>query len=361
MRIVHYYPRALIGDGGMTGAVRHLSVALSEAGADAVIAYDEGPQPPSDGRVRWAPVRHIGPSRERLPLPAQLEPALRGADLVVLNSAWAAHNVVAGRVARKLGVAYVLAPRGAYEEQIFNRRRPVKRLWWAALEGPLVRRARAMHLFFDAERHIPERLGFTGGVIVAPNGVEAPHDIEWDGGSGGYVLWMGRFDAEHKGIDLLVRAVASLPVAARPQLRLHGPDSRNGGKLAIRELVRELGLDPWVSVRDAVYGREKWETLAAALGFAYPSRWEGFGNSVAEAASIGVPVVVTPYYLGRFLAERDAAILVEASTHGVAVGLQAVAGPGARAIGRNGRRVVEEHITWERVGAAWLTQARDLV
>ena len=146
MRIVHYYPRALIGDGGMTGAVRHLSVALSEAGAETVIAYDEGPQPPSDDRVHWAPVRHIGPSRERLPLPAQLEPALRGADLVVLNSAWAAHNVVAGRVARKLGVAYVLAPRGAYEEQIFNRRRPVKRLWWAALEGPLVRRARAMHI-----------------------------------------------------------------------------------------------------------------------------------------------------------------------------------------------------------------------
>ena len=47
MRIVHYYPRALVGDGGMTGAVRRLSGALSEAGAEAVIAYDDGPQPPS--------------------------------------------------------------------------------------------------------------------------------------------------------------------------------------------------------------------------------------------------------------------------------------------------------------------------
>ena len=359
MRIVHYYPRALIGDGGMTGAVRRLSGALSKGGAEAVIAYDEGPPPPADDGVRWVPVRHVGPSRERLPVPSQLEPALRGADLVVLNSAWAAHNVVAGRVARKLGVSYVVAPRGAYEEQIFNRRRPVKRVWWATLEGPLVRRARAMHLFFDAERHIPARLGFSGGVIVAPNGVEAPDDIEWDGGSGGYVLWMGRFDPEHKGIDLLVHAVASLPPGDRPQLRLHGPDSRNGGKVEMRELVRELGLEPWVSVRDAVYGREKWETLARSVGFAYPSRWEGFGNSLAEAASIGVPSVVTPYYLGRFLAERDAAILVDASIAGVAAGLQAVAD--SAEIGRNARKVVEEHITWERVGAAWLTQARELV
>jgi glycosyltransferase involved in cell wall biosynthesis len=361
MQIVHYYPRALVGDGGMTGAVRRLSGALTDAGAEAVIAYDDGPPPPSDGPVRWVPVRHVGPSGERLPLPSQLEPALKCADLVVLNSAWAAHNVVAGRVARKLGVPYVLAPRGAYEEQIFNRRRPVKRLWWTALEGPLVRHARAMHLFFDAERHIPERLGFSGGVIVAPNGVEAPPDIEWDGGSGGYVLWMGRFDPEHKGIDLLVRAVAALPAEERPQIRLHGPDSRSGGKMEMSELVRELRLEPWVSVRDAVYGREKWETLARAVGFAYPSRWEGFGNSVAEAASIGVPTIVTPYYLGRFLAERDAAILVEASITGVAGGLQAVVAPGAREIGRNARKVVEEHITWERVGATWLKQARELV
>lgn len=361
MRIVHYYPRALVGDGGMTGAVRRLSHALSEAGAEAVIAYDEGPEPPSDGRVRWVPVHHVGPSRERFPVPSSLEPALRGADLVVLNSAWAAHNVVAARVARRLDVAYVLAPRGAYEEQIFKRRPTVKRLWWAALEGPMVRKARAMHLFFDAERHILERLGFAGGVIVAPNGVEAPHDIEWDGGSGGYVLWMGRFDLEHKGIDLLVRAVGSLPAMARPQLRLQGPDSRNRGKAAVAALVRELGLERWVSIHDAVYGRAKWETLARAVGFAYPSRWEGFGNSVAEAAAIGVPTIVTPYYLGQFLAERDAAIVVEASPGGVASGLRAVSDAGAAHVGQNARKVVEEHMTWERVGAAWLQQARALV
>jgi glycosyltransferase involved in cell wall biosynthesis len=345
----------------MTGAVRRLSTALSEAGAEAVIAYDEGPEPPSDGHVRWVPVRHVGPSRERIPVPSALEPALRDADLVVLNSAWAAHNVVAGRLAQRLDVAYVLAPRGAYEPQIFSRRRPVKRVWWATLEGPLVARARAMHLFFDAERHILERLRFTGGVIVAPNGVEAPHDIEWDGGSGGYVLWMGRFDVEHKGIDLLVRAVAALPGEERPQLRLHGPDSRNRGRATVAALVRELALEPWISIHEAVYGREKWETLARARGFAYPSRWEGFGNSLAEAASIGVPAVVTPYYLGRFLAARDAAIVVDPSPAGVASGLRALAQASAAQVGQNARKVVEEHITWERVGEAWLRQARALV
>jgi hypothetical protein len=74
-----------------------------------------------------------------------------------------------------------------------------------------------------------------------------------------------------------------------------------------------------------------------------------------------VPTVVTPYYLGRFLAERDAAILAEPSIAGLADGLQALARPDARDVGRSARKVVEEHITWERVGARWLAQARDLV
>jgi glycosyltransferase involved in cell wall biosynthesis len=359
MRIVHYYPRALVGDGGMTGAVRRLSQALHRAGADAVIAYDEGPVPPSASEVTWVPVRHVG-MRQRLPVPSRLEAALRGADLVVLNSAWAPHNAVAGGVAHRLGIPYVVAPRGAYEADIFRRRRVVKRLWWTAVERRLVARARAVHLFFDAERPILDRLGFHGDVVVAPNGVEAPDAFRWDGGRGGYVLWMGRYDPQHKGVDLLVRAVQLLPEVRRPQLRLHGPDYK-GGKHRVRELVHELVLQPWVRVGDAVYGQEKWATLSNALGFVYPSRWEGFGNSVAEAASIGVPTICTPYYLGRFLAERDAAILAEPTPAALAEALLELSTPRAPLVGRHGRQVAEDELAWDKVAKAWLAQAAELV
>ena len=359
MRIVHYYPRALVGDGGMTGAVRRLSNALDHAGAEAVIAYDEGPEPPQEGAIRWVPVRHVGVS-QRFPVRAALATAIDGADLVVFNSAWAPHNAIAGRVARRLAVPYVVAPRGAYEEAIFRRRRVVKAAWWAAAEGPLVKQARAMHLFFDAERHIVERLGFRGGVIVAPNGVEPPAGFEWDGGSGDYVLWMGRYDPQHKGIDLLVRAVDHLRPAQRPQLHLHGPDYK-GGKAKVLDLVRDLALERWVTVGSAVYGNEKWDTLSRATGFVYPSRWEGFGNSVAEAASIGVPTICTPYYLGRFLAARNGAFLAEPTEAGLADAMLQLNTPRAREIGRNAREIVEQEIAWDQVGKTWLAQAEALI
>jgi glycosyltransferase involved in cell wall biosynthesis len=359
MRIVHYYPRALVGDGGMTGAVRRLSNALHRAGAEPVIAFDEGPEPPQEGAIRWVPVRHVGVS-QRFPDRGELAAAIDGADLVVLNSAWAPHNAIAGRVARRMAIPYMVAPRGAYEEAIFRRRRAVKAAWWAAVEGPLVKRARAMHLFFEAERHIVDRLGFRGGVIVAPNGVEPPAGFEWDGGSGGYLLWMGRYDPQHKGIDVLVRAVGHLPPPRRPQLELHGPDYK-GGKTKVLNLVRELALERWVTVGNAVYGNEKWETLVRASGFIYPSRWEGFGNSVAEAASIGVPTICTPYYLGRYLADRDGAFLAEPTEAGLADAILQLGTARASEIGRNAREIVEQEIAWDQVGKTWLAQAEALV
>lgn len=84
MRIVRYYPRALVGDGGMTSAVRNWSQAMARCGAEAVIAYDAGVSPPDDESVEWVQVRHAG--RRGLKFPLGLENVLEGTDLLVLHS-----------------------------------------------------------------------------------------------------------------------------------------------------------------------------------------------------------------------------------------------------------------------------------
>jgi glycosyltransferase involved in cell wall biosynthesis len=358
-RIVQYYPRALAGDGGMTGAVDRLAESLHRAGAAASVIYDEGAASSrSTQGVEWVRVRHRGPASQRLPQLKPLRRALRGADMVVLHSGFVPHNVVAARAARAEQVPYVVAPRGAYDPRIFTRRPYVKRLWWRAFEYPMVSRALAVHLFFDEERGNLEGLGYRGPVLVAPNGVEAPPGISWDGGSGGYLLWLGRFDPQHKGLDLLVRAVDRLPNHDRPYVRLVGPDWR-GGKAAVATMVRDLGLAPWVSIEPAIYGEDKWRALASAVGFVYPSRWEGFGNSLAEAAAVGLPVLATPYPLGRLLARRKAAVLAQPTVDGLAEGLSALAK--AAAMGPRARQVVLTEMSWDYVGRTWLDQTEELL
>lgn len=357
MRIVQYHPRAIVGDGGITNSVRRLSLAFARLGADPVIVCDATDRdPPLDG-VEWVTLRHVGRGTFRTPV--GMRAALRDADLLVCNSAWTWHNVVAGRAARATGVPYVLAPRGAYDPLIRRRRKLVKDVWWAALERDLVRGSRAMHVFFASQEPHLRQLGYDGPVLVAPNGVEVPRDVRWDGGSGGYLLYLGRFDPEHKGLDLLVRAVASLPPGTVPPLHLHGPDWR-GGREVVRQLVRELDVADRVVVGEPVYGDEKWRTFAAATGFVYPSRWEGFGNSVAEAAGLGVPCLVTPYPLGRYLAERGAAILAEPDVASLATGLRQLASGDAAAIGARAVELIEDELSWDAVARRWLEQAAAL-
>ena len=363
MRIVRYYPRAITGDGGMTNSVRRWSESMVRAGAEVAIAYEDTGEVPTEWRnigLQWFPVRHIGPGFLRLPVKQDLQKALRGADVMVLHSAWTPRNNRAGDIARQMGIPYVLEPRGAYDPHIVSRNRWMKGIWLALFERDLIAHARAIHIFFDSERKHLQRLGYAGPVLVAPNGVDTPPHVRWDGGSGEYVLWMGRFDPEHKGLDLILKAVELMPEAERPRVRLHGPRWRDG-KEKVAALVESMGLGKLIEVREQVRGAAKFEVMAQAAGFIYPSRWEACSNSVAEALSVGVPTVVTPYPLGEFLAGREAAIMAEPTPAGIAQAMKRLQAPQAREIAENGKNVAHNEITWDAAARSWLTQIQPLL
>jgi glycosyltransferase involved in cell wall biosynthesis len=336
----------------MTTAVRKLARGLVLAGADVVVACDGGRATESDG-VGWKVLRHVGPFALKAPI--GLASVLKNADLLVLHSAWVLHNVRAAALADDLGVPYLLAPRGAYDPMILARKRLLKMAWWAMFERPLVRGAAGLHLFFDAERPHADALGYRGALVIAPNGVDLPPRALWKGRASGYVLWLGRFDIEHKGLDLLVRALALLPSGRRPQLRLHGPD-RGGQKGKLQRLARALGVADDIVIASPVYGDAKWRLLSDASAFAYPSRWEAFGNSPAEAAGIGVPTLVTPYPLGRYLASRGGAVLANPTPEDLARGLDTVLSSSAAGIGRTGAQLIRNEFNWNDVSRSWLRQ-----
>jgi glycosyltransferase involved in cell wall biosynthesis len=242
---------------------------------------------------------------------------------------------------------------------VVRRRRALKIVWWRLFERDLVRHAAAVHVFFGSERPHVEALGYGGPLLAAPNGVEVPVDLKWDGGTGRYVLWLGRFDPEHKGLDLLLRALRALPQGRRPILRLHGPD-RRGQKQNMKRLASALGLEDSVVIGPPIYGWDKWQMLSRAAAFVYPSRWEAFGNATAEAVALGVPTLVTPYPLGRYLALRGGAVLAEATPEAVACGLEQVLSASAAETARIGAEVMRREFGWQDVSRSWLRQLEEL-
>ena len=358
LRIIRYYPRAWKGDGGIRNSVCHIAAASARSGADLSVAIEDDAVPPPGDSFRWIPLRHSGPHRFRRP--CGLEAHLQGADLLVLHSGWVYHNAFAASVATRMGVPYVLEPRGAYHPSFFNRRRLLKSLWWTMFERKLVQAATAVHVFFEDERESLRSIGYDGPTIAAFNGVSVPEQARWDGGSGGYLLWIGRFDPQCKGLDLLLQAMKLLPPSQRPPLRMHGSDW-NGGKGRVVELVEALELGADVHIGDAVHGDRKWQLIRRAAAFAYPSRWEAFGNSAAEAVAAGVPTLVTPYPLGNWLYSRGAATQARATPEALAEGVRAVLSPAAAERAARGQRLLEAELSWDAVARSWLRQAEEVV
>ena len=358
LRVIRYYPRALVGDGGMTKSVQRWSAAMARAGADVVIAYEEGTAPaPADPLLEWRPVPHTG--RRGVRIPVGLEELLAEGGVLVLHSGWTARNAWAAARARRAGVPYVLEPRGAYDPHIVSRHRGRKRLWWRVAEGRLVGGARAIHVFFEQEKAHLEAIGYHGPFIVVSNGVDMPRGEMWKGGPGGYILWLGRFDPEHKGLDVLLEAMRRLTPGERPELRLHGPDWRDR-KALVGGMVQRLGLGECVRIEPAVYGEEKHRVLVDARGFVYPSRWDACPNSVLESISLGLPTLATPYPLGQYLHERGGAFLSDTTPDSLAAGLLRLTSGEAPGVGRRGAEIARTELTWDHSARAWLEQVQAL-
>ncbi len=159
--------------------------------------------------------------------------------------------------------------------------------WWA--EG-LMARSRGVALCFSrihAERL--RQLGHRGPVIQVeglselPNGNAEPLPAE------PLVVFAGRHIPE-KEAPAVVRAVA-LARERIPELRGtifgDGPD-----RPEVLRLVESLGLDGAVSAPGFAAAAEVQGTLRRALCQLFPSRREGYGLVVVEAASVGTPTIV---------------------------------------------------------------------
>ncbi|MGK7911924.1 MAG: glycosyltransferase family 4 protein [Synechococcus sp.] len=123
-----------------------------------------------------------------------------------------------------------------------------------------------------------------------------------------YFLYIGRHDS-HKNLQRTLRAFARVRRRHNVEFWLAGPqDERFTPQL--QQLASELGIAEAVKFLSYVPDDELLKLLNQALGFVFPSLWEGFGLPVLEAMACGTPVITSnlsslPEVTG------DAALLVD--------------------------------------------------
>jgi glycosyltransferase involved in cell wall biosynthesis len=108
------------------------------------------------------------------------------------------------------------------------------------------------------------------------------------------ILFLGRLSPK-KSPELLLQAFGNLPERIGEHtlmLAFAGPDD-NSMQQHLTVAASRLRMSGRVKFSGPLYGDDKWAAYRDADVFVLPSQNENFGNTAAEAAAAGTPVVVT--------------------------------------------------------------------
>lgn len=345
---------------GPSTAVRGLTQAMARHGSRlTIIAHGPERVTFQDGLVEVQvfprPTRAVPftVSRDLLRWLRKTAPAL---DAIVLNGMFLPDLVPLARTATRLGLPYIVEPHDPYHPVVFAKGRLRKRFYWAAVERRILQGSAAIQVLSSTHREHLRRLGIARPVITIGNGFDerlvALLPTPWRAADNTVTIgYLGRMDAWHKGLDVLLQGVATARMRL-PELRLvmQGPDWGDAARL--RALASSLGLDDIVTFRTpdpspatTIIGG--WDALIA------PSRFDGFPLTVVEAMLAERPVICSV----------EAGVIEHVDRAGCGIGIiptaEGVADGIARLLARrdewptmgtSGRSYAMTNLTWDSIG-----------
>ena len=205
---------------------------------------------------------------------------------------WPYHKVMVE--ARKLGIPYIVTPRGMLEPWSLSQKKWKKKLAWWLYQHNDVQKSVCVFTTAKMEAEHVTNLGITTCKAVIPNGIETdsyPCKTSVDVVKK-QVLFLSRVHVK-KGIEVLFEVWKQIhPDYEDWQLLVIG----NGEAEYIHSLenrVECLGLKESIKILPPVFGNDKIQIYQESALFCLPSYSENFGMAIAEAMSCGTPVITT--------------------------------------------------------------------
>lgn len=232
---------------------------------------------------------------------------IESVDLIIFNGFWVPHFWWLGLVCKCLGTPYIISPRSNLMRRSFSRSR-WKKLVGLCFGGLIfIRNARRLHFLTEEER--TNSYHFKKKTIICPNGYDLdplycqPNETSVRNSGinevkafSHYLLFLGRLDIYHKGIDILVAAIDRAKDLLRSKgmkVVIAGDDSRGESPSLIMSINR-LGIEDIIDVIPRrIAGGEKHALIKNANAFLHVSRYEGEPQAVLEAIALKTPVILS--------------------------------------------------------------------
>lgn len=199
------------------------------------------------------------------------------------------------RLYRQLNCPYIIVPRSSLTRQAQNQAKWKKRLGHLLGFGRFIKNSAIIHMLNPDEAE--QSSWISQPMFIAANGMDVPDTLEKNRSSD-FIRFAtyGRYDINHKGLDLLIEAIKSIEKPLREnnvQFHFYGSDHKNN-KAAFLSMVGQTTVKDLIFIHDAVYDRAKHDVLCMTDIFISASRFEGHPMAVLEAMAYGIPCILTP-------------------------------------------------------------------
>ena len=312
-------------------------------------------------------------------------------DIVHLHGIWGFELHRCAVICRRWVIPYVIAPRGMLEPWSLQQKWFKKRIARLLYQDRDLKCAAALHATAESEAEQFRKLGFKNPVIISPNGVNVPTNLQLPvtrsllPSTTRRALFVSRMHPK-KGVLELVEAWSKLSSVSSVYsvvknwtcelvYTING-DFEREYESKVKARVKELGLQDQFIFTGPLNDDEKWKAYARADLFVLPTYSENFGIVVAEALYAGVPVITTkgtPWY------ELEGYTNSQLTTHNshlkcgwwIDIGVEplvnalkeamSLSPDELQSMGKRGRKLAEDKYTWDAVVKAMVKGYKEIL
>lgn len=218
-------------------------------------------------------------------------------DLAHIHALFSPVSTLAAVLARVNALPYILRPLGTLDPADLRKKRWLKQVYVALLEGQNLAGAAAVHFTTEQEARVSERFGLSLSDVIIPLGViSSPPSIPFYDHTDAIprILFLSRIEPK-KGLDILLPALEEvLKTGMQFEFVLAGSNPQDPEyERQIHRQIAQSSLAPYTTITGFVAGEAKANLLATVDLFVLPSYYENFGIAVAEAMMAGVPVIIS--------------------------------------------------------------------
>lgn len=364
--------------GGLFESVRRLTLSISQSPEFEPVPFAISDDNSLDDIGKWAPLvprlsKSYGPKKAAFGPNLPQELAKFAPDLIHSHGIWQYPTFAVDRHHSYFKPPVIISPRGMLDKWALMNSPWIKRLVLSLFQRKQLRKNVAcLHALCDSEARSIRDFGCTAPIAVVPNGAQLPSNqkvLRRLGTSNRcYLLFMGRLHHK-KGVLELIRAWASISPARKNKLQL--VIAGTGEKAYLKQIASQIqslqmsmcdSIEHWTNGPDIILTGDVREELKESLlfhseGSILPSSSEGLPVSVLEAWSYGKPVLMTRAcnipegFAANAAIEIVAHSALEAGIKDSLVAFAAMSTAEQKAIGQNGRRLIESKFNWDMIGS----------